>query len=290
MIYLFSLRLKEWDLVMKFIKNMCLIAASISVVSGNALLAQSLKSRACTPSAKPDYEVATFEKMQKTPFAATAFLLGDMQEGETVVVNCTLPSLDLGGTFGSKAVEDLETIFSLQYDEYVTKLLGYRTDSFTFLSYYQPHLAGTTFEILSAVGTRDLKSIFNVPVNKRSVGATGAIGYATALSGRPGDQIPFSGKKYNYEVHYNRHGQIELYYQNKNGGVVHTAECRNEGYEGTQRLAKNMARDAIDFIDEWNMQQCASYCSNNKEHRKKCDKFISSSYQKDFIYHAVPWK
>ena len=117
-----------------------------------------------------------------------------------------------------------------------------------------------------------------------------ALGYATALSGRPGDQIPFSGKKYNYEVHYNRHGQIELYYQNKNGGVVHTAECRNEGYEGTQRLAKNMARDAIDFIDEWNMQQCASYCSNNKEHRKKCDKFICSSYQKDFIYHAVPWK
>ena len=87
-----------------------------------------------------------------------------------------------------------------------------------------------------------------MPVNKRSVGATGAIGYATALSGRPGDQIPFSGKKYNYEVHYNRHGQIELYYQNKNGGVVHTAECRNEGYEGTQRLAKNMARDAIDLL------------------------------------------
>ena len=83
---------------------------------------------------------------------------------------------------------------------------------------------------------------------------------------------------------------IELYYQSKNGGVVHTAECRNEGYEGTQRLAKNMYRDAIDFIDEWNMQQCASYCSNNKNHRKKCDKLISSSYQKDFIYHAVPWE
>ncbi|MDB9800575.1 hypothetical protein OAB99_00325 [bacterium] len=117
---------------MKFIKNICLIAASISVVSGNALLAQSLKSRACTPSTKPDYEVSTFKKMRNTPFAGTAFLLYEMQEGEAVAVNCTLPSLNLGGTFGSKAIEDLETIFSLQYDEYVTKLPGYRTDSLTF--------------------------------------------------------------------------------------------------------------------------------------------------------------
>jgi hypothetical protein len=272
---------------MKLTKNMCLAILFISVIGGNAALAQSLKSKACTPFGKPDYEVATFEEMQNTPFAGTAFVLDGMSEGETVVVNCSAPSLDTGFRY---AVEDLETIFSLQYDEYVAKLLGYRTDSFTFLSYNQPRLGGVTFEILSAVGTRDLKSIFNIPVNKRSVGANGAIGYATALFGKPGDEIPFSGKKYNYEVHYSGHGQIELYYQSKNGGAVHTADCRNEGYAGAVRLSENMARDGRDFIDEWNTQQCASYCSNNKEHRKKCKKIISHSYQKEFIYNEVPWK
>lgn len=272
---------------MKIVKTINSIILCILLVGSKSAFAQSLKSQACTPLSWPDYEVATYEEIKNTPFVLSEVLSSKIAEGGVVVVNCRVPSIEIG--FGY-AIEDLEPLFSLSYDEYLTKLLGYRTDSLSFLSYDRPRQAGIYHELLSAIGTRDLRAIFKIPLNKPSFGTNGAIGYKTVLPGKPGDVVTFSGKDYNYEVYYNGYGQIELYYQSKHGGTVHTADCRNEGTADAMNLARNVARDFRNFIDEWHMQQCASYCTKNQEHQKKCQKIISSSYQNDFIYRRSPWK
>lgn len=269
-------------------KTIFSITLCILLIGSKSVVAQSLKSQACTPQKSPDYRISSFDEMQTTPFVLSAILSSEIAKGGIVVVNCRVPSLELNG-FGD-VITDLESLFSLNYDEYVTGLLGYRNDSLSFLSYDNSSQKGIHHELLSAVGTSDLKSIFKIPSNKRSFGDNGAIGYKTALYGEPGDVIPFSGKEYNYEVYYNGYGQIELYYQSKRGGTVHTADCRNEGQTDAMNLAGNMARNFRDFLDEWYTQQCASYCSNNKEHRKNCQKIMSKTYQNDFIYHKAPWK
>lgn len=245
--------------------------------------AQSLKAQSCNAVNGPEYRIASWNELKSIKLLPVHALdiAQKLKRNKASIVNCRLRSLDTG--FKS-AVEDLENYFKASNDDYVRRVMGYGTDSLVFI------VTSNQYELLATIGRKNLQSILKIPSAKiNQYAENSSIGYTTSMiKDGIGSVQTVSGKQYKYEIHNLGGGNIEVYYQKKNGGPVYTAECINEGLNGASSLLQTMSRDIVNFYEEWKMHQCASFCTSNSEHRKKCKKSIGGNYQDTFLYQPDP--
>lgn len=279
---------------MRIFKNIFSITMCIFLIGTESVVAQSLKSQACTPNKVPDYQVTNLDELEDHPLVVGMFIASALTspERDIDVVDCSFRDWEQDfDNFNVRNVnEDLKSLIGLNYEEYVGKILGYGSDSLVFLSWNNSGVA--THSLLVSIGTSDLQSVFGVPVHLKSPFSKNSMnGYfiPSFLSyKKSGDVQNFSGKTHNYEVYFGEKGNVELYYQKKKGGSVLTARCRNEGNDGARRLAKTIMRNYKDMETEWYIAQCSSICSSDRAHRKKCSEF-KSSYKDSYKYMDPFW-
>lgn len=275
------------NLKLKQILTLATLAMSITTAP---LFSQSLRSQACTPQKGPDYRLANLDEpnMSQHPLVFGRFIADAIYNSDIVVVDCALRDFE---SYKVRSVtDDIAPLVGLKSSEYTSKVIGYSADSLVFLS---TETATPIHSLLVTVGTRDLQSVFGVPNHLKSpYSANSMNGYTTPqfLSDKKnGETKNFSGKTHNYEVYFGQKGNIELYYQDKNGGSVLTAKCTNEGRQGAKRLADTIMRSYRDVEREWYIAQRSSYCSTDNVHRKNCSAF-KSSYKDNYKYMDPIWK
>ena len=272
------------------LKLMLLLATLAMSVTTAPLFSQSLRSQACTPQKGPDYRLSNLDEpnMSQHPLVFGRFIVDAIYNSDIVVVDCALRDFE---SYKTRSVtDDIAPLVGLKRSEYIGKVLGYSADSLVFLS---SNTATPLHSLLITVGTSDLQSVFGVPNHLKSPYIANSMnGYFMPnffSNKKNGEVQSFSGTTHNYEIYFGQKGNIELYYQKKNGGSVRTAKCTNEGRQGAKRLADTIMRSYRDVEREWYIAQCSSYCANDNIHRKNCSAF-KSSYKDNYKYMDPIWK